>query len=188
MTQEELFAKISTKFPKIAKAAVPVKDYLTVRLETGAELLPFATWLKANGFDYLEMATGVDYLSPVDMRGFIRQPNFNPFLPEGATPQIESAPTTGYAYRPMIDLVWSFLSVTGKARVFVRLELPRENPSAPSLTGLFKAADWQEREAFDLLGVNYVGHPNMTKILTPDFIKGHPLRKDYVHVKDRFDE
>jgi NADH-quinone oxidoreductase subunit C len=53
---------------------------------------------------------------------------------------------------------------------------------------LFKSADWQERETFDLMGVSYEGHPNLTKILTPDFTVGHPLRKDYAHVKDRFDE
>jgi len=59
--------------------------------------------------------------------------------------------------------------------------------SVPSLVGLFKAADWQEREIFDLFGIIFEGHPNLTKILTPDFIVGHPLRKDYVHLKDRFD-
>lgn len=188
MTQDELLAKIQAKFPKVEKAAVPVKDYLTVRLPSKDDLLPVASWLKAEGYDYLDMLTGTDYLGPVDMKGYIRQPNFNPFLPEGATPEIESAPTPGYAYRPVVDLLWSFVSVKDKARVIAKLELPREGASVPSLCGLFKAADWQERETFDLLGVRYEGHPNLTKILTPDFLQGHPLRKDYAHVKDRFDE
>jgi NADH:ubiquinone oxidoreductase subunit C len=188
MTQDELLGRIQAHFPKVEKAAVQVKDYLTVRLPAKEMLLPFAEWLKKSGFDYLEMVTAVDYLGPVDMKGFIRQPNFNTFLPDGASPQIESAPTAGYAYRPVIDLVWSFVSIRDKARVFVRLEAPRDAASAPSLAGLFKAADWQEREIFDMFGVRYEGHPNLTKILTPDFLQGHPLRKDYVHVKDRFDE
>ena len=188
MTSDELFASIQQKFPKIEKAAVPVKDYLTVRLSSKDELLPVAEWLKGLGFDYLEMVTAVDYLGPVDMKGYVRQPNFNTFLPDGATPQIESAATAAYPYRPVIDLVWSFVSIKDKARVFIRLETPRADSSAPSLAGLFKAADWQEREIFDLFGVRYEGHPNLTKILTPDFLQGHPLRKDYVHVKDRFDE
>ena len=188
MTADDLFAKISTAFPKIEKAAIPVKDYLTVRLSAQDELLPFATWLKGIGFDYLEMISAVDYLSSVDMRGYVRQQNFNTFLPDGASPQIESAPTAGYPYRPIIDLVWSFVSIRDRARVIARLETPRAASVAPSLIGLFKAADWQEREIFDLFGVRYEGHPNLTKILTPDFLQGHPLRKDYVHVKDRYDE
>jgi len=188
MTNDELFSKISAKFPKIEKAAVQVKDYLTVRLSSKDELVPFAEWAKANAFDMLETVTATDLLGPVDMKGYIRQQNFNPFLPEGATPQIESGPSAGYPYRPVMDLLYVFFSVGERARVFVRLEQPRENVSVPSLTPLFKSADWQERETFDLLGVRYEGHPNLVKILTPDFTQGHPLRKDYVHVKDRFDE
>ncbi len=188
MTTEELFAKIQGKFPKIEKAAVQVKDYLTVRLAAKNDLLPFAQWAKDASFDMLETVTATDLLGPVDMKGYIRQMNFNPFLPEGATPQIEAAATPGYAYRPMMDLLYVFFSVKERARVFVRLEQPRDNVSVPSLTPLFKSADWQERETFDLLGVRYAGHPNLVKILTPDFTVGHPLRKDYAHVKDRFDE
>jgi NADH:ubiquinone oxidoreductase subunit C len=188
MTQDELFAKISAQFPKIEKAANPVKDYLTVRLPSKDDLLSVSLWLKESGFDYLDMLTGTDYLGPVDMKGYIRQQNFNVFLPDGATPEIESAATPGYAYKPVIDLLWSFVSIKDKARVIVKLEMPRDAASVPSLCGLFKAADWQERETFDLLGVTYEGHPNLTKILTPDFLQGHPLRKDYAHIKDRFDE
>ena len=188
MTQDELFAKVTARFPQAEKAAVPVKDYLTVRIKSPADLVPMAEWLKETGFDYLDMLTGTDYLGPVNMKGYIRQPNFNPFLPEGATPEVESAPAAGYAYRPMIDLLYSFVSIADRARVILKLEVPRENAAVPSLVPLFKAADWQERETFDLLGVRYDGHPNLTKILTPDFTQGHPLRKDYVHVKDRFDE
>lgn len=188
MTQDELFAKLQAKFPKLEKAAAPVKDYLTVRLAAKDQLEPVAQFLKDAGFDILDMLTATDQLGPVDMKGFIRQQNFNPFLPDGATPEIESAATAGYPYRPVMDLLWSFISVESKLRVIVRLEQPREGTSVPSLVPLFKSADWQERETFDLLGIKFEGHPNLTKILTPDFTVGHPLRKDYVHVKDRFDE
>jgi len=188
MTNDEIFAKISAKFPKVEKAAVQVKDYLTVRLAAKADLVPFAQWLKDNAFDMLETVTATDHLGPVDMKGYIRQQNFNPFLPDGATPQIEAVAVAGYAYRPVMDLLYVFYSVKDRARVFVRLEQPRENVSVASLTPLFKSADWQERETFDLLGVRFEGHPNLIKILTPDFTVGHPLRKDYAHIKDRFDE
>lgn len=188
MTQDEIFARLQAKFPKLEKSAAQVKDYLTVRLSSASELEPLASFLKESGFDVLDMLTATDHLGPADMKGYIRQMNPNPFLPDGAVPQIAAAATTGYPYRPMLDLLWSFVSIKDKARVIVRLEIHRENASVPSLVSLFKSADWQERETFDLLGVRYEGHPNLTKILTPDFISGHPLRKDYVHVKDRFDE
>ncbi|MBI4371979.1 MAG: NADH-quinone oxidoreductase subunit C [Elusimicrobia bacterium] len=188
MTQDELFAKIQGQFPQVQKAQIQVKDYLTVRLSSKDDLLPLSSWLKENSFDYLDMLTGTDYLGPTDMKGYISQPNFNPFLPEGATPQIEPSAAAGFPYRPVLDLLWSFVSLKEKQRVIVKLELQRDSPSVPSLTGLFKAADWQERETYDLLGVRYEGHPNLTKILTPEFTSGHPLRKDYAHVKDRFDE
>ncbi|OGS00332.1 MAG: hypothetical protein A2V88_06345 [Elusimicrobia bacterium RBG_16_66_12] len=188
MTQDELLAKMQKKFPKAAKTAVQVKDYLTVSLPSKDDLIPVAAWLKKEGFDYLDMLTAVDYLGPVDMKGYIRQANFNVFLPEGAAPQAESAAVAGYAYRPVLELVWAFVSMKDKARIFVKLEVPRDAARAPSLSGLFKSADWQEREVFDLFGVVYDGHPNLTKILTPDFLQGHPLRKDYVHIKDRYDE
>lgn len=188
MTNDDIFAKIQGAFPKAEKAAVQVKDYLTVRIAAPSELVPLAQWLKDAGFDMLETVSATDQLGPVDMKGFVRQQNFNPFLPEGATPQIEAAANAAYPYKPVMDLLYVFFSVKERARVFVRLEIPREGGSVPSLTPLFKSADWQERETFDLLGVRYDGHPNLIKILTPDFTQGHPLRKDYVHVKDRFDE
>lgn len=188
MNNEELFSKIQAKFPKVEKAAVQVKDYLTVRIASPAELLPFAQWLKDSSLDMLETVTATDLLGPVDMKGYIRQQNFNPFLPEGATPQIEAAANAAYPYKPVMDLLYVFFSVAESARVFVKLEIAREGVSVPSLVPLFKSADWQERETFDLLGIRFDGHPNLIKILTPDFTVGHPLRKDYVHIKDRYDE
>lgn len=188
MTTDEIYALIAGKFPKAEKAVAPIKDYAAVRIGAASELLPLAAFLKDSGFEVLDIVTAIDYLGPVDMKGYIRQPNFNPFLPDGATPEIESAATAGYPYKAAFDLLWCFYSVSRNARVWVRLELPREGTTAPSLSGLYKSADWQERETFDLYGITYSGHPNLTKILTPSFTVGHPLRKDYVHVKDKYDE
>ena len=78
-------------------------------------------------------------------------------------------------------------NIPERLKVFLRLEVPRQDAEVPSLTGLYPAADWQEREAFDLLGVRFTGHPNLAKILTPDFLVGHPLRKDYEHQPDLYD-
>lgn len=188
MTQDELFAKFAEKFPKAAKAEVPVKDYLTIRLSSASELRPAVEFLKGLGFDYLEMESATDWVGPVTMDGYIKNPNPNVFMPEGGTPQVVPAAAPNFAYKPVFDMLWLLGNMSEKLRVFLKLEVPRDNPVVPSLADIFKAADWQERELFDLMGVKYEGHPDLRKILTPDFITGHPLRKDYVHVKDKYDE
>jgi NADH:ubiquinone oxidoreductase subunit C len=189
VTQDELLAKFTAKFPKAAKAQAQIKDYLTIRLSGAEEVLPAARFLRNElGFDYLEIVSATDWLGPVSQEGYIKNPNPNVFLPEGATPQIVAAATPGFNYRPVFDLLWLFGNLKERTKVFLRLEVPRQNAWAPSLVPLFKAADWQEREVFDLLGIRFEGHPHLVKILTPDFTVGHPLRKDYVHVKDKYDE
>ena len=189
MTQDELFAKVSAKLPQVEKHATQVKDYLTLKLKTAGDLLPAARAFKNDlGFDYLEIVTAVDWLGPVSPDGFIRNPNPNVFLPDGATPQNFPGATPNFPYRPAFEVVWLFGNLAQRSKIFLRLELPREDARVPSLAGLFKAADWQERETFDLYGIRFEGHPNLTKILTPDFLSVHPLRKDYAHIKDRFDE
>jgi NADH:ubiquinone oxidoreductase subunit C len=188
MTQEDLLTKLAAKAPNLEKAAAQVKDYLTMTIKSGRELLPAAKILKEMGFDYLEMISATDWLGAVNPEGYIRNPNPVVFMAEGATPQSIPTATPGFPYRPKIDVLWCFGNIAERTRVFLRLEVPRDGAAVPSLVGVFKAADWQERELYDLLGIKFEGHPNLTKILTPDFLKGHPLRKDYVHVKDRFDE
>ncbi|PFI44552.1 NADH-quinone oxidoreductase subunit C, partial [Bacillus cereus] len=66
-----------------------------------------------------------------------------------------------------------------KQSVAVKVKLDREEPQVESVTALWKGADWPEREAYDLLGIVFKGHPNLSRILMPDDWIGHPLRKDY---------
>ena len=189
MTQDELLSKLTAKVPNLEKAAVQVKDYLTMRMRGADELIPSITVLKNDlGFDYLEMISATDWLGAVSAEGYIRNPNPNIFLADGATPQTIPTATPGFNYRPVIDLLWCLGNLQDRVRVMLRLEVPRDKANVPSLAGLFKAADWQERELWDLMGVTFEGHPNLVKILTPEFTQGHPLRKDYVHVKDKYDE
>jgi NADH-quinone oxidoreductase subunit C len=64
-------------------------------------------------------------------------------------------------------------------RIAVRTEVPRDAARLASLTPLWRAADWHERECFDLSGVTFDGHPDLRRILCPDDWEGHALRKDY---------
>jgi NAD(P)H-quinone oxidoreductase subunit J len=64
--------------------------------------------------------------------------------------------------------------------VRVKVFLPRENPRVPSVYWIWKTADWQERESYDLFGIIYEGHPNLKRLLMPEDWVGFPLRKDYI--------
>ena len=64
--------------------------------------------------------------------------------------------------------------------VRLKVFLPRDNPRVPSVYWIWKGADWQERESYDMYGIIYEGHPNLKRILMPEDWVGWPLRKDYV--------
>ncbi len=190
ISKEAVEARLVAKFPRIQRDKLPVKNYPSFRLSGNADLLPVFTWLRDEmGFSYLHMLTATDWLGDLDLAGYIREPNPNVFLPEGATPQlIPPRKNPGVEYRNCIEVVYALQNLDAGLMVFLKLDTPRDGGTVPSVIDLFPAADWQEREVFDLFGVRFEGHPNCTKILTPEFIEGHPLRKDYAHKKDRFDD
>ncbi len=64
--------------------------------------------------------------------------------------------------------------------VRIKVFLPRDNPVVSSVYWIWKAADWQERESYDMYGIIYEGHPNLKRILMPEDWVGWPLRKDYI--------
>ncbi|MFQ3616635.1 MAG: NAD(P)H-quinone oxidoreductase subunit J [Cyanobacteriota bacterium] len=64
--------------------------------------------------------------------------------------------------------------------VRVKVFVPREDPRVPSVYWIWKGADWQERESYDMYGIVYEGHPNLKRILMPEDWVGFPLRKDYI--------
>jgi NADH-quinone oxidoreductase subunit C len=76
------------------------------------------------------------------------------------------------------DVIYHLLSPTLNTRIRLRIEAG-ETTQVPSLIGVFPGADWFEREAYDLYGVIFIGHPDMRRILTDYGFDGHPLRKDF---------
>ena len=76
-------------------------------------------------------------------------------------------------------MVYHLLSLAHNKRLRVKTALPAGEPSVASLAGLWKNADWLEREVFDMFGVVFEGHPDLRRILLSDDFAGHPLRKDY---------
>ena len=73
----------------------------------------------------------------------------------------------------------NLLSLSQKRRVRVRVQIAEANPSIDSIFDLYPGSEAMEREAFDLIGIRFNGHPDLTRILMPDDWEGHPLRKDY---------
>jgi NADH-quinone oxidoreductase subunit C len=78
---------------------------------------------------------------------------------------------------PRFWIVYELRSIEGHHRARVKVGLPEEDPRLPSVTPVFPTANWHERETFDLFGVVFEGHPDLTRILLPDDWEGYPLRK-----------
>jgi NADH-quinone oxidoreductase subunit C len=111
--------------------------------------------LRDGGFEMCADLCAVDYLR-----------HFDRSLPQGVTPE-------------RFEVVVNLLSLERHQRVRVRVQVPDTDPVVPSLFKLYPGTENMEREAFDLYGVHFEGHPDHTRILMPEDWEGHPLRKDY---------
>jgi NADH-quinone oxidoreductase subunit C len=80
---------------------------------------------------------------------------------------------------PRMELVYHLLSYTHGHTFALKVHLPREEPRAATVEGVWGVANWHEREAYDLFGIAFTGHSDLRRILLPDDWIGHPLRKDW---------
>jgi NADH-quinone oxidoreductase subunit C len=111
--------------------------------------------LQADGYELCCDVTAVDYLvSPTRL------------LPDGVEPE-------------RFELVVNLLSMSARRRVRLRVQVPEADPHVASLFHQYPGTEAMEREAFDLMGIVFDGHPDLTRILMPEDWEGHPLRKDY---------
>jgi NADH-quinone oxidoreductase subunit C len=111
--------------------------------------------LKAAGFELCADVCAVDYLGH-DAR----------LLPDGVEPE-------------RFEVVVNLLSLSRKERTRVRVQVPESDCRVDSLFELYPGTEAMEREAYDLMGIVFVGHPDLSRILMPEDWEGHPLRKDY---------
>ncbi|WP_216901907.1 NAD(P)H-quinone oxidoreductase subunit J [Synechococcus sp. CCY 9618] len=132
-----------------------------------AAALPLvATALKAAGFDYLQCQGGYDEGPGGRLVSFYHLVKMATMVDQLAALADGNGPLPAEAHPEEVRL-----------KVF----LPRDGAlSIPSLYGLFRGADWQERETFDMFGISFEGHPHPKRLLMPEDWKGYPLRKDYV--------
>jgi len=79
-----------------------------------------------------------------------------------------------------LRIVYHLHSMEHKHKITLEVAVLKNNPVVPSVSAVWRTADWHEREAYDLMGIRFTGHPDFRRILCPDDWKGHPLRKDYI--------
>jgi len=83
-----------------------------------------------------------------------------------------------------VEIVYHLYSYKHRHKLVVKVRTPREAAEVPSLERVWKAANWHEREVYDLLGVVFTGHPDLRRLLMPEDWPGHPLRKDFVEPEE----
>ncbi len=112
--------------------------------------------LRGEGYQMCADLTAVDYLRYPGRRA----------LPAGASPE-------------RFEVVTNLLSLEHHGRARIRVQVPEEDPEIASLFHRFPGVEAMEREVYDLFGIVFTGHPDLTRILMPEGWEGHPLRKDY---------
>lgn len=164
MTPNDIAASLQQEFAGQIKAVKldAIDPFVVVE---PADLLSVCRFLRDDPrlrFELLVDITGVDYLEP----------------------DPKKAPKAGF--EPHIEIVYHFQSFTHRHRFTLKTILPRwkndtpgELPEVPSISGLWRTADWHEREVFDLCGIWFTDHPDLSRILLSEDWVGHPLRKDY---------
>ena len=165
MTASDVAAILEVQFGAAitGKNLTGLDPYVTVDPATLAEVCTFLRDDPRLKYELLNDITGVDYLEP----------------------DAKKAPKAGF--EPHLEVLYHMSSFTFPGRRFtLKLMLPRwkddkpgELLEVPSVAGVWRTADWHEREVFDLLGIFFMGHPDLRRILLADDWIGYPLRKDY---------
>jgi NADH-quinone oxidoreductase subunit C len=165
MTAADVATLLQSEFASSVTGVAQDGPELSVAVEA-ARLVEVCAFLRDDPrlrFEILNDISGVDYL------------------------ETDAKKAAKAGFEPHLEVVYHLSSFSFPGRRFtLKVVLPRwkdnvvgQLPEVPSVVGVWKTADWQEREVYDLVGVNFTGHPNLVRILLGDDWIGHPLRKDY---------
>lgn len=164
MTPAEIHQYLVARFgDKITGAKLDALDpWVEVAPAAILEVADFLKHDSALAFDLLTNLTGVDYCEP------------------------DPKKAAKFGHEPHLEVVYHLFSFTHRHHIVIKVKLPRwlddqpgRLPPLDSVAGIWAIADWHEREAYDLLGIDFTGHPNLRRILCAEDWVGHPLRKDY---------
>ena len=160
----DLLAQLEKRVPgSVAGSSLDALDpWIEVKAEHLIEVCRFLHDDPNLRFDMLNCITAVDYFEPDEKKA------------------------KKVDWEPHISMVYHLSSIQKKHTLVLKVTLerwkdgvPGQLPEVPSVTSIWRTADWHEREVFDLSGIQFVGHPNLRRILCPEDWVGHPLRKDY---------
>jgi NADH-quinone oxidoreductase subunit C len=121
---------------------------------------------QGNYLDVCKALVDDGYAMCVDLCGIDYLEFFGRALPAGVTPE-------------RFEIVANLLDISSRRRIRVRVQVPESDPVVASLFDLYPGTEAMEREAFDMFGISFADHPDLTRILMPEDWEGHPLRKDY---------
>lgn len=162
-----------------------VRDDLWVRVDRAA-WVDTARYLKEHQhFDYFCFLSGIDWLRNEEMAT-----RYEKVWPEPAEDREPGSPPeshddaagweTGIAGGETRFQVFArFYDISRKVGITVKADLDGENPQVDTLVGVFRGADWHEREAWEMFGFDFAGHPRLRHLYLPGEFEGHPLRKDF---------
>jgi NAD(P)H-quinone oxidoreductase subunit J len=163
----------------VAEASIPQPESTAPIVEAGKT----SKWLSAQGFAHQFVgldASGIEILQIsadllIPFSTALYAYGFNYLRCQGG---YDAGP--GQSLVSFYHLTKLVDNCTAPEEVRVQVNLPRENPVVPSVYWIWKAADWQERETYDMYGIEFSGHPGLKRILMPEDWVGWPLRKDYI--------
>ena len=138
--------------------------YGCVRADTLGQTVVHAT--RDGYLDAVKALTDDGYTMCVDLTAVDHLANGARTLPEGVAPE-------------RFEVVVNFLDITAGRRIRLRVQVPEDDPTVPTLFDVHPGTEAMEREAFDMFGIVFTDHPDLTRILMPEDWEGHPLRKDY---------
>jgi len=146
-------SSLELSLPDVARS--PSRDGHDVLFPTLVRYHDVVAAHREAGFEMLADLTAVDYLA---------HPGRS--LPAGVAPE-------------RFELVVMLLSLAQVTRVRIRVQVPEDDAEVASVWDLYRGAEAMEREAYDMYGISFLGHPDLTRILMPEDWEGHPLRKDF---------
>lgn len=165
MNIQEVHSLLKEKFGEQAVGSEPVAaidPWIVVRPESLIDVCLFLQQDERLRFDHLNDLCGCDYFEP------------------------DAKKAAKFGHDPHVEVVYQLSSVSLKHRIKLKVVVPRwkndqpgQLPEVPSVSSVWGIANWHEREAYDLVGIHFSGHPNLRRILCPEDWQGHALRKDY---------
>lgn len=129
---------------------------------------------------YGDVVIVVDRRRSHDVLKWLKESGFNLLLDIGGVDRLR------LPHKDRFELFYVLYSLSTDLRLRVKLAVPEDDLNVPSATDLWEAANWAEREAFDMFGFKFEGHPNLTRILCHREFEGHALRKDYPVMKGQW--